>query len=304
MPQAEQSATIERLLAIRALPLFADVDLDELAVVAEHARTHQCAQGERLPPGIHLIVAGEVVEYRAGQPFRTHGPTHVVGGFDALALVATDTQLVCGQDTSTLTIGRDDLRDILEDNFGTLSAALQGVAASTLRLRRQLPGGGFPGHEMPRPMASWPLDELWGRTAFLRAQRWLPAARIQTLGYLAREASLVSIPDGTVLWRESEPADDAAMIVGGALACTSAAGGHRFARGPGAILGIDESLAIEPRWYEAVARGPLTALRLSRAAVLDALEDDPDTALHMLTTLARVASRLRDRVARATTRMP
>jgi len=301
---AQSGAAVERLLAIRALPLLADVHLDELAVVAEHARPHQCARGEPLPPGIHLIVAGAVVEYRAGQAFRTHGPPHVVGGFDALALAAGDTQLVCEQDTATLTIGRDDLRDILEDNFGTLSATLQGVAASTLRLRHELPGGGFPRHEARRMPTPWPLDQLWGRTAFLRAQRWLPGARIETLGYLAREASLVSIPDRTTLWREREPADDAAMIVAGAVACTSAVGGHRFVRGPGAILGLDEALAIEPRWYQAVARGPLTALRLTRAAILDALEDDPDTALHMLTTLARIASRLRDRVARASTRRP
>ncbi|HVQ25632.1 MAG TPA: cyclic nucleotide-binding domain-containing protein [Planctomycetota bacterium] len=303
MPQAEQPATIERLLAIRALPLFSDVHLDELAVVAEHARPTECARGETLPAGIHLIVTGEVVEYRAGRPFRTHGPQHVVGGFEALALAASDTRLVCEQDTSTLAIGRSDLRDILEDNFGTLSAALQGVAASILRLRRQLPGGGFPQHDARRKTEPAALDQLWVRTAFLRAQRWLPAARIETLGHLAREASLVSIPDRMVLWREGEPADDAVMVIAGAVACTSTAGGHRFERGGGAILGLDEALAMEPRWYHATARAPLTALRLTRAAVLDALEDDPDTALDMLTTLARVASRLRDHVARATTRM-
>jgi CRP-like cAMP-binding protein len=291
------------MLAIRALPLFSEVHLDELAVVAEHARPHECARGGTLPAGIHLIVAGEVVEYRAGRAFRTHGPQHVVGGFEALALTPSDVRLVCEQDTSTLAIGRNDLRDILEDNFGTLSAALQGVAASTLRLRRHLPGGGFPSHETRRAIAPEALDEVWGRTAFLRAQRWLPAARIETLGHLAREAALVSIPDRTVLWREGEPADDAVVLIGGAVVCTSTVGGHRFERGAAAMLGLDEALAIESRWYEAVARGPLTAMRLTRAAVLDALEDDPDTALHMLTILARIASRLRDRVARATTRL-
>jgi CRP-like cAMP-binding protein len=304
--QAEESApTIERMLAIRALPLVADVHLDELAVVADHARPHQCARGEQLPPGIHLILAGQVVECRAGRPFRRHGPQHVVGGIDALALAATDTQLLAEEDTSTLAIGRNDLRDILEDNFGALSATLQGVARSTLRMRRELrPGAGFPSHGSGLADALGALDEPWARVAYFRARRWLPAARIETLGHLAREATCVSVADGEVLWREGEAADDVVMIVRGAVACRSATGGHRFQRGPGTLVGLDEALAMDVRWYEAVAREPLTVLRVTRAAILDALEDDPDTALHMLTTLARIASRLRDRAARTTTRSP
>jgi CRP-like cAMP-binding protein len=292
------------MLAIRALPLVADIHLDELAVVAEHARSHRVARGEALPPGIHLILAGRVVEWRAGRAFRVHGPQHVVGGIDALALTATDTTLLVEDEASTLAIGRDDLRDILEDNFGALSATLQGVAASTLRMRRELrPGAGFPSHGTGRADAAAALDEPWTRVAYLRARRWLPAARIETLGHLAREAALVSVTDGEVLWTEGEPADDVALIVRGTVACRSAAG-QRFQRGAGTIVGLDEALAIDTRWYEAVAREPLTILRVTRAAILDALEDDPDTALHMLTTLARIASRLRDRVARTITRSP
>jgi CRP-like cAMP-binding protein len=131
----------------------------------------------------------------------------------------------------------------------------------------------------------------------------LPAARIETLGHVAREAALVAVADGELLWREGEAADDLAIIVRGVVGCRSA-GGQRFQRGPGTIAGLDEALAIDTRWYDAVAREPLTVLRVTRAAILDALEDDPDTALHMLTILARIASRLRDRVARTTTRFP
>ena len=306
MPQAEESAaTIERMLAIRALPLVADIDLDELAVVAEHARAREYAHGEELPPGIHLLLTGRVVECRAGRPFRTHGPQHVVGAIDALALAATDTKLLVEEDTSTLAIGRDDLRDILEDNFGALSATLQGVAASTLRMRRELrPGAGFPPHAAGHAGPPGALDEPWARVAYLCERRWLPAARIETLGHLASEAVLVSVADGEVLWNEGEPADDVVMILRGAVGCRSATGGQRFQRGAGTIVGLDEALAIETRWYEAVAREPLTALRVTRTTILDALEDDLDTALHMLTTLARIASRLRDRVARTTTRSP
>jgi hypothetical protein len=87
------------------------------------------------------------------------------------------------------------------------------------------------------------------------------------------------------------------LVVGGVLVCGTADQRQRFEAGPRAILGLEEALAIDVRWYGAAARGPVSLLRVTRAAIIDALEDDPDTALHALGALASIASQLRDRLA-------
>jgi CRP-like cAMP-binding protein len=133
----------------------------------------------------------------------------------------------------------------------------------------------------------------------LRRHPFLPRASIETLGQLAREAVLETLPDRGRLWREGDPADHAVLVVNGAVVCTSADDRLRFEGGRRAIFGLEEALAIDSRWYGAMARRAVSVLRITRAAIIDALEDDPDTALEVLTALANVASRLRDRVAEA-----
>ena len=291
------------MLAIKTLPLLADLHADELATIAAHARFCTFARGETLfsgadapVAGIHLVLEGRVVEHRGGRPFREHGPQRVVGGIDALAHASADVMAVAAEDTRTLTIDRADLRDVLEDNFGVLSVTLQGVAAATLRLRRKLPpAAGFVAQgEAP---LSGSLDELGGRIEFLHRHTWLRHAGVRTLGQIAREAELVSVADGEPIWVEGEPAGHGAVVVTGTVACVTADRRQRFDVGPGTLVGLEEALAMDVRWCEATAHEPVAFLRISRATFVDVLEDDPDTALAVLAAFASVASALRDRVA-------
>src|SRR5262249_6696718 len=132
-PADTPGSAMERMLAIKAMPVFGDVHPDELAVIAEYARPHTFRRGETVYEGstapvstIHLILDGRVTEHRAGRPFITHGPMHVIGGEDALALWAGDVRAIADEETHTLAIDHEQLRDVLEDNFGVLSAALRG----------------------------------------------------------------------------------------------------------------------------------------------------------------------------------
>jgi len=308
VPQADQSTSaIERMLAIKAMPVFADVHPDELAVVAESARVHVFHRGETLYAGteapvssIHLVLDGRVTEYRGGRPFVTHGPHGVLGGEDALALTSSDVVAVADEDTRTLAIERDQLRDLLEDNFGILSATLQGVAAATLRLRRRIvPSAGWP---EPQPIVGPSeslTDDLGARVAFLWEETWLHRARIRTLGQLARAADAVELREGERLWAAGDDAEDALIVVDGRVQCETADGRQRFDGGRGAILGLEEALAVEARWCGAVVRAPGAALHVTRAALIDVLEDDPDSALALLAACATLASGLRDLLASA-----
>ncbi len=304
-PAEEAASPIQRLLAIKAMPLFADVHPDELAVVAEYARIRTFRRGETLYSGerlpvssIHLVLDGSVTEYRGGRPFVTHGPHHVLGGEDALALSASDVAAVADEDTRTLAIERDRLRDVLEDNFGVLSAGLQGVAAATLRLRRRIiPSAGWP--EPPGPTSgTGPVgDDLGARVAFLWKETWLRRARIRTLGQLARDAESVILRNGERLWATGDDAEDALVVLEGRVGCETDDGRQRFVAGRGAVLGLEEALAMEARWCDAAVHAPGSALRITRAALIDVLEDDPDSALELLAACATLASGLRDLVA-------
>jgi len=308
VPLVEDGASgVERLLAIKALPLFADVHADELAVIAERTRVHEFRPGDTVVANedgpiasMHLVLEGRVTEYRNGELFRVHESLRVVGGVDALARTATAVRAVADVATRTLAIDRADLRDILEDNFNVLSVALRGVAAATVRLRRRLfPSAGFEaggGDEVRHALAP-ALDELGARIAFLR-RTTLGRAKIRTLGLLARDAELLDLGAGESLWKSEHAADHALVVVRGVVACTTVDGRQRFALGPETIAGLEETLAEAPRWYDATAREAVTAMRLTRAAIADALEDDSDMALDALAALATVASELRDRVAR------
>ena len=309
MSQTDDNAgAIERMLALKALPLFVDVHADELAIIAEHAEVRAFRGGETLfcsteapVTSIHLVLEGSVTEHRGGRPFRTHGAPYVVGGIDALALAGAEVAAIAAEDTRTLAIERTALRDILEDNFGILSATLQGVAAATLRLRRQLTSSaGFAEHAEEDKTPASLLNELGAKTLFLREHPWLRHAKIRTLSQLARDAELASLGDGEPLWAQGDPADHAVLVVRGVVGCATIDGRQHFEGGRDAIFGLEEALAMDSRWYGAVARGAVSFFRITRAAIVDALEDDPDTALAALAAIASVASLLRDQVARAT----
>jgi CRP-like cAMP-binding protein len=304
-PAEDTASTIERMLVLKALPFLAGVHPDELAAVAEHVVAREFRRGELLFGGdgapvtsIHLVLEGRVAERRDGRVFRTHGPQRVLGGIEALALAGDGVEAVAEEDTRTLAIERADLHEVLEDNFGVLSATLHGVAGATLRLRRRLvPSAGFPDEAEAGDVEPGTLCELAARVGFLRRYTWLQCARIRTLGQLAREARLVSLADGESLWGEGDAAEDAAVVVRGIVACATSDGAHRFEAGRGTILGLEEALAMEGRWHGAVARETVSVLRITRVAVVDVLEDDADTALEVLAAFARVAAQLRTRIA-------
>src|SRR5262249_11861481 len=151
---------------------------------------HTFRRGEALYDGsaapvstIHLVLEGRVTEHRGGRPFITHGPMRVIGGEDALALSGGDGRAIADEGTRTLAIEHEQLRDVLEDNFGVLSAALRGVAEATLRLRRRIvPSAGFsaPASDVVAPDHG--LDDPGERVAFLWEHTWLHHARVRTLG--------------------------------------------------------------------------------------------------------------------------
>ena len=87
-----------------------------------------------------------------------------------------------------------------------------------------------------------------------------------------------------MLWEEGDPADRIVAVAGGELVDRTRSG-RRVVRA-GELAGLLEALAAVPRPGRAEAGRALVALSLDAALLVDAMEDDADTAVDVLAALA------------------
>jgi CRP-like cAMP-binding protein len=290
--------TVELLVALKAVPPFATLPPEDLALLVERAVPREFDTGQVViargstVEAIHVIVDGALAEERAGQPWGLREPYEIVGGVDALAGSSTELEVRANMPTRTLELGRETLLEVCYDRFDVLTAIATGVAAMTIAARLRLgAAAGFGGPAAPgaeRPRACLDLAE---RVAFMRSMPVLRDVAMLTLAEVAACSERVTFTQGETLWRTGDRADHLLIVVSGTVDC-AAGDGLRFALGPREAAGVLDALAALPRWYDATARTRLVALRARIADVLDVLEDDPATAVAGLTNLARATSNL------------
>jgi CRP-like cAMP-binding protein len=269
--------TLRRVLALRQTAFLADVELAELATLARNATeavlptgTRVAVAGDRVA-AVHVVLDGQLAR-RGGEPF-TWSRHDVFGSLLVLADLPARFDVGAAVPTRTLEIASDDLRDVLDDNFGVLVAALRGVARRLVAL-----GGGTPAPALP-PITG-PLG-LVERVLLLRRQPAFARASVRALASLAQTATEQEWRAGAILAHRGELATEAWIVTSGELA----AGERRF--GPGAAVGLVETLAASEHGapYEAIT--PVRTLSVTGAAILDVLEDHTDLALGVVSALSR-----------------
>jgi Cyclic nucleotide-binding domain len=249
---------------------------------------------------IHLVLEGRLEEERNGHAWAVRAPYELVGGVDALAHAGERLVVRATAPTQTLELERDDLLEVCGDRFGVLATVATGVAAMAIAARRRLgPAAGFAAADADVPAACnvGPGAGLAGIVACLRTMPAIAETPVHTLAYVAAESELVTIERGQTIWRAGDPAAHVLLVLSGAVRCTSEDDSQGFVLGPGEVTGALDALAMVPRWYTASARSTVGALRIRATALLDVLEDDPDTAVQALVRLACATSALIDRVA-------
>jgi CRP-like cAMP-binding protein len=117
-------------------------------------------------------------------------------------------------------------------------------------------------------------------------QRNLKRENIDGLIQLARQAREVRHPAGAQLWSRGDSAGFSCVLIRGTVRCALDDQGRHFRCGPGYPLGNLESLAGEPRWYDAVSESPLVTLRSETDVMIDILEDHFEMAIGYLAELA------------------
>jgi CRP-like cAMP-binding protein len=261
---------LRRVLWLRQLRWLACAELADLVLVAGNLIEARHAAGALVlapavyPGALHLVVDGELA---AGT--QTWGPRSVVAAVEVLARRPLDAPVIATRESRTLQLPAGDARDILEENFGLLRAALRGLAD-------RLPA-------VPAACIPLPLPDPLGfveRVMILRGQLMFAGARLDALAGLAHGSHEVRFRPGMALATGGEPALASFVILDGV------ASGPRGELGPGDAIGVLETLAELPYPETIDARTSLRALETGAPAIFDVLEDHPDLGVAMLAGLA------------------
>jgi CRP-like cAMP-binding protein len=272
---------LRRLLALRQFPVLASAELAELAVVADNVVEAAFPAGARVAaaarlPALHLIVDGRI-EMRtpqadgvpgeritAWEQREAFGMLEVLGGrrLAAPAIAATDTR--------TLRLSASDLADILEDNLGLLVAMLRDLARRVAAL--DLPPQAPP--LAPCGSRTQPLD-LVERMVVLRTQVPILSRRLEPLAMLAHAIEELRFDAGETIAAGDEIARDAFVLLAGAASLSRDAGPDDVA-GPGAAIGLLETMGGLRYGATITAMVPTRALRIPSAMLFDVIEDHPE----------------------------
>jgi CRP-like cAMP-binding protein len=274
---------IQRLLALRQHPGFANADLSELANMAENLVEVEFAAGtvvaspESRVPALHLVVEGQLVTTTPRGNVAAFGPRQVFGVLEVIANRAVSAPVVAMTETRTLQLGAADLSEILEDNLGLLSNARRGIARHLLLARAR----SATWHRPLQVIVPSPQFGLVERLIVLRQH--LPFARIQPLAALAQATHEVEWAAGEIVRHAGDHADGALVILEGAVR-------SRQSRAPVLVpndaVGMLETLAEQDytETTEAVTR--TRTLHVPAHALFDVMEDHTDLALGTITMLA------------------
>jgi CRP-like cAMP-binding protein len=249
---------------------------------------------------VYLLLEGELKASREGRLLGVFGARNSVGVLATLARDRLGFTCEALADTTALALRADDFLEVLEDHFELMYSAMRGLAHDGIELRRNLmPHAGFTapvreGVACPTE----PLD-LTGRILYLRETFGLRRSYIDELAQLARAAEEQRYRPGERLWSTGERATHAAIVLCGAVQGATPAGA-RFTFGAGDIVGALDTIAQEPRWFDAVASEQTVALSLDSEALVDVWEDRPGLGLDFLRLMATTLISLRERASDGT----
>lgn len=287
--------SVERVFHFRKAQMLGTLPPHLQSIVADASRPRVFRKGEVLlregerAHATYLLVEGRLHLERGGKVIGHGEPGTSIGGMGILARATAAVSATAETDALTLELDADTWFDLLEDHFAILRHLLREITAHIIDGWQLLPPG-TPPPRMSTATPAWLTGrrdlDLVERIFYLRQVRPFERASINGLAELARAFSEVHFAPGDRLWSEGEAARYVTLIVSGHAGCSSR-GGFRLQAGPGTPLGTLESVAGRPRWYEAEATSPLTALSGEIEGLFDIFEDNLDMALGFLTAMSQ-----------------
>jgi signal-transduction protein with cAMP-binding, CBS, and nucleotidyltransferase domain len=139
------SGVRDRVLMLRAQPMFHGLDDDGVLLMAEHGRSARYRDGEVMSVegepsrAVYLVKSGEIVVSRHGQLITTRKSGEAYGALPLLAREPS-TLAVANGETHTLELPAAVFESALTENFSLLRYTLRQLGGAVLETRGNLPG--------------------------------------------------------------------------------------------------------------------------------------------------------------------
>lgn len=289
-PDPSIISPVDRLRYLRCEPIFRELGLAELALVAESLQERRFHRGEPLlredeaSGASYVIVDGRVRLRSGGRDAGVLGPRAAIGLSSLLARTGAKVDAIAEEPVLALELDADALSDLFEDHFSILVHVVGNVARSLSDADwSRLDSGGD--HPRSIDVSARELD-LVDRVALLSRFTFLRAS-FAALIELAQNVRELRPKDDAKLWDAGERSAWLVLIVSGGV--VTGTGDRELRAGPDSLVGARDALFRAPRSQTAVAKAGSILLRIDVEVVLDLCEDHPEVLVHMLASLARLS---------------
>lgn len=282
---------VDRLLFMKTITTLEGVDNEHLALIARTLTERRFNRGEKLiergrvSREVYVIVTGRVEMRQAGRVIAHAGPGDNVGLVHALA-ESDELEAVAEVDTLVLNRSTDIFLELFSEHFQLLQNALRQLARYHHALLEETIEGSVraPWEERTRIRIPDRDLDVVEKLVILRGGEIFQQIGMEALAMMATGLQQERWSAGTTLWETGDPSGYLLLLLKGEVEGRLADGSFRAGRGY--PLGNIETMAENPRWYDAVATTDLVTLRGNHEALFDVLEDDFDVALQFLRSMA------------------
>jgi CRP-like cAMP-binding protein len=281
-----------RLLLLRAMNNFGELDDATMVLLAEHARERRfraddiiLREGEPIER-VHLLVSGKIEVSRHGKVAALLDGSGTVGMLPLLARCPEGARAVALAASHTLELPTEVVLDLYEESFFFLRTAIRFSAMGLLERRGSLPVP--PDYQPPADPGTYRETEptLVERILSMRSNPLFADRNLDAVVDMARIGKPFRAAAGSTLWTIGEPADWHLAMSYGRIRCTNAAGESVTVAG-GYALGIMDSLSRSSRCYTAVCDSEIQAVRVEVSDLLSVFETHHDLAMDLLAMISR-----------------
>ena len=286
-----QELTTERLLSLRAVPIFSILPINDLQVIARYTNDREFRAGQVLQKAnemvdrIHILTHGQVEIHGPGDLRRVEDAPFAVGVFPVLAQRSVDFGATAVTRVRAVELDGRRLGDLFDDYPRLLLQAIKQTAGVLLANTQSHFDFAVKGSPLEQAAAS-PVGklDLVEKIFFLRQVLPLERISIDALASTARALTSHTFEAGERIWSRGDRGDAILLLVRGQM--EAALGPQRVIRDmPGSLGGI-EALAGAKRWYHLYAKEKCETLGLPVDIMLDAFEEHTDMGLDFLAFLS------------------
>jgi CRP-like cAMP-binding protein len=271
--------TVKRLLALRQFDGFSDIDLGELATLADNVYERAFEPGAIVVnAGAKFVGAYLILQGQLEAPGRIWGPRQLAGGLEMIAGRPSLNRIVATKPTRALLLPSLNFAELLEDNYGVLSTTRRRIAREMVSYDSAPFTPAIATRIEARPLG------LVDRIVVLRSYLPIAQGKLQAIAALAQASAELHVPPGTQLHRAGDESAGPLVVVNGRVRLLRRSGSEIVATS--AVLGALEALAEVPHTDDAFAVTPVRALRVPAAALFDVMEDHTDFAIEVVRRLA------------------